>query len=126
MKQRLLKVIKIGAVIFAVGCAYALFVMKTGVTIPCMVNLITGLKCPGCGITHMAVNIMRLHFKEAFRCNPAIFVMLPVFAYLAAAKLYRYIKFDSKKEPTAEKVIEITLIIALVAFGIVRNLVSIL
>lgn len=122
MKQRLLKVIKIGAVILAVGCAYALFVMKTGFAIPCVFNLITGLKCPGCGITHMAVNLLRLNFKDAFMCNQALFVMMPVLGYLAAAKLYRYIKYNSKKEPKGEEITEIILIILLVGFGILRNI----
>lgn len=122
MKQRLLKVIRIGAVILAVGCAYALFVMKTGLAIPCVFNLITRLKCPGCGITHMALNLIRLNFKEAFMCNQALFVMMPVLAYLVVAKLYRYIKYNSKKEPKSEEIIEIILLILLVGFGILRNI----
>ena len=124
MKQRLLKVIKTGAVIVIIGCAYALFYMKTGFGIPCVFNLITGLRCPGCGITHMAVNLLRLDFAAAFSSNRAVFVMLPVLAYLLCAKLYRYIRYGKTDEPKHETVIEIIMIAVLVAFGILRNIIS--
>lgn len=122
MKQRALKVIRYGAVLIIAGCAYAFFGYKTGMTIPCVFRLITGLKCPGCGVTHMLIQLMRLDFKDAWNCNQAVMLMLPVFLYLLCTGLYRYIKYGTKKQPKHETVIEIALIIILILFGIVRNI----
>lgn len=124
MKQRLLKVIKTGAVIAAIGCAYALFYMKTGFGIPCVFHLITGLQCPGCGVSRMAMNLLRLDFAAAFSCNRAVFLMVPALLYLLCAKLYRYIRYGKTDEPKHETVIEIIMIAVLVAFGILRNIIS--
>ena len=124
MKQRLLKVIKTGAVIVIIGCAYALFYVKTGFGIPCVFHLVTGLQCPGCGITRMAVNLLKLDFAAAFSCNRAVFVMLPALAYLLCAKLYRYIRYGKTAEPKHETMMEIMMIAVLVVFGILRNIIS--
>lgn len=122
MKQRALKVIKLGAVLLILGCAYAFFADKTGIFIPCVFRLITGFKCPGCGITHMFLNILRLDFRSAWSNNPAVMLMLPLFAYLATTNIYRYIKYGTRKEPKHETVIEILMLIALIVFGIIRNI----
>lgn len=126
MKERFLKVIKYGTVIIAAGFAYALFYIKTGFAVPCVFNLITGLKCPGCGTTHMIINIMKLDFAQAFACNPVMFLLLPVFAYLICANLYRYIKYGKAGTPKHESVIGIIIIAVLVCFGILRNILHIM
>lgn len=122
MKQRILKVIKSSAVLLTVGCAYAFFVYKTGFSIPCVFRLVTGFKCPGCGITHMIIHLLRFDIKDAWLSNQAILVMSPLFLYLFCAKLYRYIRYNKTKEPKYETVIEIIIVVALVMFGIARNI----
>lgn len=123
MKQRLFKVIKTGAVLLAAGCAYAVFVMKTGIFIPCLFRTVTGLKCPGCGVSHMLLSLLKFDLKGAWQSNPVILIMLPLLLYLLAANVYRYVRYGTGKEPKHETVIEIIMIIVLVAFGIFRNVI---
>ena len=125
MKQRLIKAIITGAVIAAAGCAYALIYIRTGFAIPCVFRLVTGLECPGCGVTHMMINLIKLDFGAAFRSNPAVFSMLPVLIYLFGAGIYRYIRYGRNNAPKAENIIGIVLIAVLIAFGILRNIISI-
>ncbi len=55
------------AFLLPAGGLYALFVHATGLMIPCPFRLITGLKCPGCGMTHMCMSLLRLDFKAAVK-----------------------------------------------------------
>ncbi len=125
MKKRLIKVITSGAVLLAVGCAYAVFCIKTGYGIPCVFNLITGLKCPGCGISRMFLSLMRLDFKSAWKYNPAVIVISPFLAHLIFSGCYRWVKFGKNTETKFDNVLAIVLIFVLILFGIIRNVVEI-
>lgn len=43
--------------------------------IGCPIKYITGISCPGCGITRAVVACAQLDFHQAFRCYPMIAVM---------------------------------------------------
>lgn len=45
--------------------------------IPCLFRLATGLKCPGCGLTHAFAHILKLEFAEAWTDNKLSFIVLP-------------------------------------------------
>ena len=110
--------------LFAVLLGYYIFVRLTGLAIPCLFHEITGLKCPGCGITHMMLNIAQLRFKDAFFCNPLMFVLFPMICAGLCAKLLfmpEWLEIHSKVYRT----IEIILLSAVMIFGIVRNIVHI-
>ena len=78
MRQRLNRCIRISAAILGVGCAYALFCHLTGWGIPCPFHALTGLNCPGCGVSRMLLSLLRLDFAAAFRYNAVLFCMLPL------------------------------------------------
>ena len=46
----------------------------------CLVRTVTGLPCPGCGITRALIAIARGNFREAWRLNPAAFMVVLYFA----------------------------------------------
>lgn len=96
---------------FACGILYALFVIQTGVGIPCMFKKITGLYCPGCGITRMMTSILQLRLYEAFRSNIFIFCVWPL---IVAAMVL-------KMNPIA-KILGYVLSIAAILFGVLRNI----
>lgn len=77
------------------GMLYGLLFEFTGLSVPCVFHLITGLYCPGCGLTHMCMKIMEHKFYDAFRCNPGVFVLSgPLFLILFTDWLFKilYIK----------------------------------
>ena len=93
------------------------------VTIPCIFNKITGLFCPGCGVTRMILSITKLDLYQAFRYNPLIFCMLPFIIFygidtsikwIKGTKNYLYLKINNKAW--------IIILIITLLFGILRNI----
>ncbi|MBQ8514912.1 MAG: DUF2752 domain-containing protein [Ruminococcus sp.] len=107
--------------ILVLGVVYYAVIRLTPFRIPCVFYEVTGLLCPGCGVTRMMESLIRLDFAAAFGWNPVLFCLLPVWAvsyivYLAARPgclqqngwLFRVIAYGS--------------IVVLLIFGVVRNL----
>ena len=97
MRARLIKCIGISAVILAGGCAYAAFCLLTGFGLPCPFRLVTGLSCPGCGVTRMLLHLLRLDFAAAFRSNAVLLCLLPVLAALGLWRVVHYIRCGSHR-----------------------------
>ena len=123
MKQRAKKVIIITAVIIVIGCVYAVFFKTTGIGIPCAFRLVTGLECPGCGMTRMCTSLLMLDFKAAWSYNPVIMCLLPVGAFLFYRGLKRYIVTGRNSTPKWEDGIITAMTVILLVFGVVRNIV---
>jgi hypothetical protein len=88
----------------------------TGIEIPCVFREITGLWCPGCGLTRMVLALMELDFLQAFRYNMLIFFVAPLFIiYLWLAR--------SGKAKRASVLMGIMIVMAIV-FGVLRNIPS--
>lgn len=87
--------------------------------IDCPIKKLTGLYCPGCGITRMFFSILQLDFYQAFRYNPLVFISLPFFIFFYLQSLF------TKKEPLYNKVptkVWVALIIIFIIYGILRNI----
>ena len=106
-----------------------------GFYIPCPFRALTGLKCPGCGMSHAATDVAlafgalirsdtagaQAHIMDAFRAN-ALFI--PIFAYL----IYAFIKIVSGKETNQSmlsQIIDIIFLIIILIWWVVRNIISI-
>ena len=93
------------------------------IKIPCVVNSIFGIYCPGCGITRMFISIVKLDFYQAFRYNPMVFLLLPFFIFYGILEVRAIIyKKDNILNNTKFKFIWIILIVIVILFGILRNI----
>ena len=103
--------------------AAAVFVLlAVSFTVGCPINRLTGLKCPGCGVTRMILRILHLDFKTAFFYNPAIFCLVPLWA----AALCTFMLLERRGKTAAAQKVKNTAvcfsIAVLVFFGVVRNI----
>ena len=103
----------------AAAALYAEWFIMTGIGLPCPIYRLTGLKCPGCGITHMLSALMRGRFHEAFVANPFL---------LATSPLLFWLIFREMKPPRTLRGNRVRrgllcgYIAGLVIFGILRNM----
>lgn len=90
------------------------------IKIPCIFHEITGLYCPGCGITRMLISFIKFRFIEAFNYNELCFI------YLILAIAYYIYYFISKLLKKVPKKINnktwIFLVIITCFYGIIRNI----
>lgn len=93
------------AVCAAVLGGYYIFVRLTGLSLPCFFQTVTGLRCPGCGITHMLLSAAKLNFAAAFAVIKLIFAP-------------DWLEANSR----ALDILVFIALIALMIFGVLRNI----
>ncbi len=118
---RLARALLCGCLIIGAGLAYAYFVSRTGIAIPCPFRLATGLKCPGCGITHMCVAMLHGDFGAAYRSNRLLFFLLPPIAAALAYDAAIYVRDGIARPGRLQNIFFYACIALLVAFAVLRN-----
>ena len=108
------------ALFFGAGVLYYIWIRLGGAMIPCPVRALTGYKCPGCGITHMILCLLKLDVSGAYRENPFLLVTLPLLAYLIGSEFRRQLKGETVGK--LQKLLQIAYLAALLVFGIWRNI----
>lgn len=114
------RVFKTAAALAAAGAAYLIFVKLTGMAVPCLFHFVTGLKCPGCGITTIFAELASFNIKKAFKANAFLFVTLPFLVFEICYSVYLYIK--GKKQPALNERVLIVYLVLLLVWGVIRNL----
>lgn len=110
------------AILLGCGAAYAVFVQMTGFGFPCVFHEITGLLCPGCGVTHMCMALLQMDFRGAFLAHPVIFTLLPVWLVMVVKNAVQYIRTGSYRLSRVENGILYGSVALLLLYGVVRNL----
>ena len=103
-------------IIIAIVSLLAITFFKYKIGIPCIINKITGLYCPGCGATRAIYSLLELKFYQAFRYNILIVIFLP---FGMAFLFYKYVLKGKKQIPNY---IWFFIVIIVVLFGVLRNI----
>jgi hypothetical protein len=122
MKKRLVKAFLYTLPLLIVAFLY---IASWGITRsgwPCAFHLITGLYCPSCGAGRMFISLAHFDFYQAFRYNPLIFIALPFLIGIFARYQIGYIRGKRITIGKFELVFFIFLVVALMVFGILRNI----
>ena len=88
--------------------------------IPCFFYKITGIKCPGCGMTRSLHNLVNGDIKKAIWYNVMSIPAIVLLIYIG----YRYLMYLLKDEEILNEKMEIILkvfLVILIIFGISRN-----
>lgn len=121
MRKRLWRLIRLTAPAFLAG-AVLLLLAALGIGIPCPIYTVTGLYCPGCGVSRMLLSLLRFDFAAAFRYNPAVMASLPLLALLLLSTGIRYLRTGSWAIGRFQTALLWGLTAALLLFGVLRNL----
>jgi len=111
------------AAIFLLGAAYLILSYVTDMGIPCMIRVLAGVYCPGCGITRMLFSILSFDLYGAFRMNPLMFILLPFFTVFILHAVYCYIRdIPDRLYKAIPLWVYISLGAVVLIFGIIRNI----
>lgn len=120
-RQRFIRTILSLFGVLVAGVLYGIFVDHTGYVIPCVFHLVTGLKCPGCGVTRMCIALMHLDVRTAFYSNQALFVLMPVLAVVFLKYIADYIKTGRWEMRRWQNGLLYVSIAILLVFAVIRN-----
>lgn len=102
------------------GFLYYLLARYTVFSLPCPFRYFTGYLCPGCGITTLLLAVSEGDFTAARAANPFLFYTLPLFV---ASILLRRFYLSKASVQFLDKRIYPVYAIALICFGVYRNLI---
>ena len=122
-QQRIRRVVWIVLAVAAAGVVYYLLYRFLGFGIPCTFYQLTGLSCPGCGLTRAITALLSGDVASALSYNP----MLPLYALYSAwfvgCVIVRYVKGERDVMLVGPTWLHIVMLVVLVTFGVVRNLI---
>ena len=103
------------------GIIYYIFISVTGKTIPCLFRSITGLKCPGCGVTNLCRYLIEFRVVDAIKCNIGLALLFPFICHVVIKEISNFVncKQSTKNYET------VAIIILLLIWGIIRNIIGI-
>lgn len=87
----------------------------------CPLNQMTGLYCPGCGITRASHQLLRGHLLAALALNPLVFLIVPVLLYSLYIELSNALGYQHAW-PRAFLRWKWAFPLLLALFGVVRNI----
>lgn len=122
MRWRLYKAIGFCFLLAFLGISYYFFGRYTGLYIPCVFHLVTGLYCPGCGVTRMSIALIEGDVIRAFQNNGAVLILMPFFIFEFFWYFYNYVQGKHKKMSKIHTFVVYVVLSVLILFGILRNL----
>ena len=125
MKKRIRNVALLYSAIAMIGILYYVIFRKWHLGLPCILNSLTGLSCPGCGLTRAIVAISRGDFLTALSLNCLIYLYIAYGIWFVSTATVRYIK--GKQDPLifGPNFVHISILALAAVFGIVRNIIGI-
>ena len=115
------KQLRTAGIFFLLGLAYYIVTQLTPLRIPCLFQKITGLACPGCGISHFCIRLLHLDFLGAARENLAIALLSPLWLAAFLVRVLWNPKWFAKGGK-GENLLLWGSVVVLLLFGVVRNL----
>lgn len=107
--------------IFLFGMVYYALLRFTHFFIPCPIKLLTGYQCPGCGISHMFMDLFSGNLQGAFQDNPFVFVILLPGLLYASFKGKQYIEKGETTYSYLETGLLCMVLFGAIVFTVVRN-----
>lgn len=104
-------------VVIIIVTVMAILVLMERIAIPCIFNKVTGLYCPGCGITRAIRSLLKGNIHESFHNNMLLYTVIPLLGI--SEIIYR---LTNKKYKKLYNSMLILLLICSLIFGVLRNI----
>ena len=111
-----------GITLLILGLLYYGFTKLTGWGLPCLLNKVFHIYCPGCGVTRMFVALFQGDIKTAAGYNLFVLVFLIPALIFALVRLIRYVKKGITQYNKIEMALLFFTFFCAVAFTVMRNL----
>ena len=121
LKKRLKKAALFVPLLFVLGLV-GVWLSETGYGIPCIFHAVTGLQCPGCGVTRMLSALLHGDWRGAWESNAAVLTLSPVLAGLVGLSLVRWIRTGSARLPRWADAVTVVCVVLRLLFTVARNL----
>ncbi len=121
MKERLKQLIRGYLPIAVLLLAYIVFFTLFGRGIPCVIRTVTGLKCPGCGMSRALSAMLTGHFKTAAEYNILSVTLLPLLGVFFMIKAVRFVITGSKELSVPDVIFLGLCFIGCILFFLYRN-----
>ena len=119
-KKRRGALLRLLAGLLALGLGYAWVVTHLGVGLPCPFYTLTGLLCPGCGVSRLCLALLRGDWAGAWAANPALCLLALPIGALLLCRAVGYVKGRGSARWEARS--WLTIAVLLLVFGMARNL----
>lgn len=121
METRLKKVVLINIGLILLLFLYYKIYVTFNVGIPCIFKLVTGLDCPGCGVTRCLFSLINFDLKSALNYNALVTILiLPFGVYYLYINYCYVLNKRNKLINKVNKFMPILLVITVI-FGVIRN-----
>ena len=114
------KIILTGILFIIISYGYYFLNIKFNFSIKCLFHELTGLLCPGCGVTRMIFSLINFDIAKAFHYNPLVFILLIGYILYIIINIIS-LKIFKKEIHLSNKWTYIILVIVIL-FGILRNI----
>ncbi len=120
----------LGSVVAPVLLAAAAMLPSNGLGIRvCLFRILSGLPCPGCGLTRALSSLLHGDWAAAFSYHPFVFAVFPALALISVHGLLpgearRRLRWSFNHHETRLRPLYEGLVYAFLAFGLIRMLVS--
>ena len=122
VRDRIIKVIKKVLLLLFLGIIYEILLNVFHIGFICIFHEITGLLCPGCGLTRCINSMLKGDFIQALHYNALMFFLIPISLIYSIYISYNYIK-GNKYYKVGNK-LSIVLLIIVLLFTILRNIIK--
>ena len=121
MNERARKVLRLALEIVVLVVIYALIFNITGFGIPCVFRVVTGLKCPGCGMTHALGAMLQGDFRAAAGYNILSVTLVPILGIYFLLKVVQYVRKGEQEFKILEVVFLLMCAILCLCYFFIRN-----
>ena len=122
-KSRLLRVLTVGGLFAVLLGIYVAYFAGGGRGLPCPLLLLTGLKCPACGMTRAVAALLNPDFSAALSLNALWPLFIGYILWVVISDARMYVRRGEFQLLPGRRWVHGVMLAVVIAYGILRNLV---